>query len=279
MTVPDRSRPPLPRGSGPQRPARRRLRRRRQPGRPAARRRQRPRAAAHLVRRRPGAAPRVARACRRPQGPACAAAGRRGAARARRVLRRAPARVRSRGRPARRDAVHASACCGELARVPFGETATYAELAARAGNPKAARAVGMTMNRNPVPIVLPCHRVDRGQRAASSATRAGWSARWHCSGSRASRCRGGVFLALDAWLAAAATDVAASTPREAAASAGHAEHDHLERVDARLAVGTRAAAGSNGVSNRDRRRLRTPPPRALRSRRPRGCRPPAQPSG
>jgi methylated-DNA-[protein]-cysteine S-methyltransferase len=47
----------------------------------------------------------------------------------------------------------------ELARIPFGQTATYAELAARAGNPKAARAVGMTMNRNRVPIVLPCHRV------------------------------------------------------------------------------------------------------------------------
>lgn len=47
----------------------------------------------------------------------------------------------------------------ELARVPFGATATYAALAARAGNPKAARAVGMIMNRNPVPIVLPCHRV------------------------------------------------------------------------------------------------------------------------
>lgn len=48
---------------------------------------------------------------------------------------------------------------GELALVPFGETATYAQLAARAGNPKAARAVGTIMNRNPVPIVLPCHRV------------------------------------------------------------------------------------------------------------------------
>jgi methylated-DNA-[protein]-cysteine S-methyltransferase len=47
----------------------------------------------------------------------------------------------------------------ELARVPFGETVTYAELAARAGRPKAARAVGMTMNRNRIPIVLPCHRV------------------------------------------------------------------------------------------------------------------------
>jgi methylated-DNA-[protein]-cysteine S-methyltransferase len=47
----------------------------------------------------------------------------------------------------------------ELSRVPFGETATYAELAARAGNPKAARAVGTIMNRNPIPIVLPCHRI------------------------------------------------------------------------------------------------------------------------
>ena len=47
----------------------------------------------------------------------------------------------------------------ELARIPFGETATYGELAERAGNPKAARAVGMTMNRNRIPIVLPCHRV------------------------------------------------------------------------------------------------------------------------
>jgi methylated-DNA-[protein]-cysteine S-methyltransferase len=47
----------------------------------------------------------------------------------------------------------------ELARIPFGETATYGDLATRAGNPKAARAVGMTMNRNRIPIVLPCHRV------------------------------------------------------------------------------------------------------------------------
>ncbi len=47
----------------------------------------------------------------------------------------------------------------ELARIPFGETATYGALASRAGNPKAARAVGTIMNRNPVPIVLPCHRV------------------------------------------------------------------------------------------------------------------------
>jgi methylated-DNA-[protein]-cysteine S-methyltransferase len=47
----------------------------------------------------------------------------------------------------------------ELARVPYGETTTYGALAARAGRPKAARAVGTVMNRNPIPIVLPCHRV------------------------------------------------------------------------------------------------------------------------
>ena len=47
----------------------------------------------------------------------------------------------------------------ELARVPYGEVVSYGELARRAGNPKAARAVGMTMNRNRIPIVLPCHRV------------------------------------------------------------------------------------------------------------------------
>jgi methylated-DNA-[protein]-cysteine S-methyltransferase len=48
---------------------------------------------------------------------------------------------------------------GELARVPYGETTTYGTLAARAGRPAAARAVGTVMNRNPIPIVLPCHRV------------------------------------------------------------------------------------------------------------------------
>jgi len=47
----------------------------------------------------------------------------------------------------------------ELARVPYGETTTYGELARRAGHPRAARAVGTVMNRNRIPIVLPCHRV------------------------------------------------------------------------------------------------------------------------
>jgi len=47
----------------------------------------------------------------------------------------------------------------ELARVGYGETTTYGELAAKTGNARAARAVGTVMNRNPIPIVLPCHRV------------------------------------------------------------------------------------------------------------------------
>jgi methylated-DNA-[protein]-cysteine S-methyltransferase len=47
----------------------------------------------------------------------------------------------------------------QLARVPYGELTTYGTLAESAGRPRAARAVGTIMNRNPVPIVLPCHRV------------------------------------------------------------------------------------------------------------------------
>jgi methylated-DNA-[protein]-cysteine S-methyltransferase len=47
----------------------------------------------------------------------------------------------------------------ELARVPYGQVATYGGLAAQIGKPKAARAVGGALNRNPIPIVLPCHRV------------------------------------------------------------------------------------------------------------------------
>lgn len=45
------------------------------------------------------------------------------------------------------------------AAIPFGETATYGEIAARAGNPRAARATGNALGHNPIPIVVPCHRV------------------------------------------------------------------------------------------------------------------------
>jgi len=47
----------------------------------------------------------------------------------------------------------------ELRRIPFGETITYGALAARLGAPRAARAVGLANGRNPVSIVVPCHRV------------------------------------------------------------------------------------------------------------------------
>lgn len=47
----------------------------------------------------------------------------------------------------------------ELARVPYGSTVTYGELAGRVGRARASRAVGGANNRNPLPIVVPCHRV------------------------------------------------------------------------------------------------------------------------
>jgi methylated-DNA-[protein]-cysteine S-methyltransferase len=46
-----------------------------------------------------------------------------------------------------------------LRRVPYGETISYGELAQKMGNPKASRAVGQANARNPIPIVIPCHRV------------------------------------------------------------------------------------------------------------------------
>ena len=47
----------------------------------------------------------------------------------------------------------------ELQRIPFGATISYGELACRVGNPRAVRAVGAANGRNPIPIVIPCHRV------------------------------------------------------------------------------------------------------------------------
>ncbi len=46
-----------------------------------------------------------------------------------------------------------------LRGIPFGETISYAELAQRVGNPKASRAVGHANARNPISIIVPCHRV------------------------------------------------------------------------------------------------------------------------
>ena len=46
-----------------------------------------------------------------------------------------------------------------LTEIPYGETRAYGEIAAGIGNPKAARAVGMANNKNPIGIIIPCHRV------------------------------------------------------------------------------------------------------------------------
>lgn len=46
-----------------------------------------------------------------------------------------------------------------LRAIPYGETRTYGQIAATVGNPRASRAVGMANNRNPIAIVVPCHRV------------------------------------------------------------------------------------------------------------------------
>jgi methylated-DNA-[protein]-cysteine S-methyltransferase len=47
----------------------------------------------------------------------------------------------------------------QLLTIPYGETISYGELARRVGNPRASRAVGAANGRNPLPIVIPCHRV------------------------------------------------------------------------------------------------------------------------
>jgi methylated-DNA-[protein]-cysteine S-methyltransferase len=46
-----------------------------------------------------------------------------------------------------------------LCDIPYGETISYGELAIRSGNPKASRAVGLANGSNPIPIIIPCHRV------------------------------------------------------------------------------------------------------------------------
>jgi O-6-methylguanine DNA methyltransferase len=51
------------------------------------------------------------------------------------------------------------ACWHALLAIPYGETRTYADIARAVGKPNAFRAVGMANNRNPIAIVVPCHRV------------------------------------------------------------------------------------------------------------------------
>ena len=47
----------------------------------------------------------------------------------------------------------------ELLKIPYGETKSYKDIALAIGNEKACRAIGMANNKNPIPIIIPCHRV------------------------------------------------------------------------------------------------------------------------
>ena len=47
----------------------------------------------------------------------------------------------------------------ELLNIPYGETKSYRDIAVAIGNEKACRAIGMANNKNPIPIIIPCHRV------------------------------------------------------------------------------------------------------------------------
>ena len=60
-------------------------------------------------------------------------------------------------------------CWQELLRIPYGQTWSYAQLAAEVGSPLASRAVGQANHHNPVAIIVPCHRV-----IASNGTLAGF---------------------------------------------------------------------------------------------------------
>jgi len=48
---------------------------------------------------------------------------------------------------------------GQLQRIPYGEMQTYGDVAKAVGEPGAARAVGVACNHNPIPVIVPCHRV------------------------------------------------------------------------------------------------------------------------
>ncbi len=60
----------------------------------------------------------------------------------------------------------------ELRRIPYGQTRSYGQIAEAIGNPKASRAVGNANNRNPIHIIIPCHRV-LGARGALTGYAAG----------------------------------------------------------------------------------------------------------
>ena len=161
----DRARPALPRRRGDAGAPRRRLRPRRLAGRAAARRRHRARPLPHLVR--PRARASTLDALARAFG-AARAARRRG--RSTTCAAQLDEYFEGRRQGFELDArPHAAPpfpqrVLDELARVPYGETTTYGALAAQVGAPGPPAPSAWCMNRNPIPIVLPCHRVVGAER-------------------------------------------------------------------------------------------------------------------
>ncbi|NLC68540.1 MAG: methylated-DNA--[protein]-cysteine S-methyltransferase [Clostridiaceae bacterium] len=65
-----------------------------------------------------------------------------------------------------------------LLEIPYGHTSSYGEIAAKVGNKKAARAVGNANNRNPVSIIVPCHRVIGSDGSLSGYGGGSWRKKW-----------------------------------------------------------------------------------------------------
>ena len=76
----------------------------------------------------------------------------------------------------------------ELERIPYGQTTSYGEIARQVGRPDRARAVGLANGRNPISMIVPCHRVI-GAAADSPASAAGWNASGSCSARGRARSR------------------------------------------------------------------------------------------
>lgn len=66
----------------------------------------------------------------------------------------------------------------ELKKIEFGQTISYSAIAEKIGNPKASRAVGSANNKNPLPIVIPCHRVIGNDRSLTGYAGGLWRKKW-----------------------------------------------------------------------------------------------------
>jgi len=66
----------------------------------------------------------------------------------------------------------------ELLKIPYGKTLSYGEISRRIKNPKAVRAVGQAIGRNPISIVIPCHRVIGGDGSLTGYASGLWRKEW-----------------------------------------------------------------------------------------------------